>query len=196
MAGFLDLFGSIDSELFELIHSGFKNPLFDVLMPILSNPFPHWKVLAGIIWCGFLLFGPKRWRLTLLFLGVGVGVSDFLSSQVLKELIRRPRPFGGRTFSFPSSHAANFFCGATFLFLQNRKLWPLFILGFFVGYSRVYLGSHYPLDILGGIVAGVGLGFAVLIVQRAVAERMPRRFRRLFPAPEKPPSEGHGVTDP
>lgn len=182
------MFGNIDCQLFRLIHEGLKNPLFDFLMPFFSNPFPHWKVLSGIIWAGFLVFGPRRWRLILLFLAIAIGVSDFLSSQVIKEIVRRPRPFGGETFSFPSSHAVNFFCGSTFLFLHNRRLWPLFIVGFFVGLSRVYLGSHYPFDVLGGIAIGVVLAFVTLVVKRAVAGKMPPRLRRLFPPPEERPN--------
>ncbi len=185
MTDFPLLLTSLDGELFRLIHERLRNPFFDAVMPILSHPFPYWKVCACAVWLGLILFGRKRWRLTLLFMGIAIGLSDFLSSRVLKEIICRPRPLGGRTYSFPSSHAANFFSAAIFLFLRNKKLWPLFTVGLLVGYSRIYLGSHYPLDVVGGIGLGAVVGLAVFILRRALAHRIPASLHRAFPPEEQ-----------
>ena len=172
--------GSVDTKLYELIHDHLRNDFFDAVMPILSEPFAHWKVFAGIIWAAFLIFGRRRWRLTLLFMGVALAMSDFLSSQVVKELVRRPRPLGVGAFSFPSSHAANFFCVSSFVFLRNCRLWPLFILGLLIGFSRVYVGSHYPLDVVGGLVIGLALGYVTFILREIVEKRMPERLQVFF----------------
>jgi undecaprenyl-diphosphatase len=151
----------------------------------LSDPFSHWKVYAGIVWAAFLAFGRRRWRLTLLFMGVAIALSDFLSSQVIKKLVRRPRLLGGGTFSFPSSHAANFLSLSTFVFLRNRKLWPLLVLGLLIGFSRVYVGAHYPLDVVAGGILGAALGYVTFILRGIVGKKMPERLRGVFPT-DKP----------
>ena len=108
-----------------------------------------------------------------------IGLSDWISSGVIKNSVKRNRPshnteisqnvhlysysdgakYQGGTFGFVSSHAANSFAIATlaFLFLRKKsKRWSwLFLWAITVSYSRIYLGVHYPLDILGGAMVGV-----------------------------------------
>jgi undecaprenyl-diphosphatase len=84
------------------------------------------------------------------------------------------------TASFPSGHAATSFAGATILAFAFPRLAPLlYVLAAAVGFSRLYLGVHYPLDIVGGAVLGVlvalALRFLTVRRQREVrAERAPR----------------------
>ncbi len=100
-----------------------------------------------------------------------IAASDQFGYRILKEFFHRPRPFStlqdvilpiGRTgtYSFPSNHALNNFAVATFFSLIYPKYKaPLFIVAILISISRVYLGVHYPSDILGGAAIGTIFGF-------------------------------------
>jgi undecaprenyl-diphosphatase len=122
----------------------------------------------------------------LVVVAAGVALAD-LASYGLKLASGRQRPFiddptleplvvTHTDFTFPSGHAATSFAGAVLLasLLPRRAAWPLFALAVAIAASRVYVGVHYPLDVLLGAVLGVLVGLAV----RAVA-RDPRALRRL-----------------
>jgi undecaprenyl-diphosphatase len=106
--------------------------------------------------------------------------ADLLAT-VLKAATDRPRPFerlpeadpllGGTVgASFPSGHAATSFAGAVALALLVRRAVPaIFLLAALVAFSRIYIGVHYPLDVLGGAALGAVVAPAVLL-----AIRLPR----------------------
>jgi undecaprenyl-diphosphatase len=106
-----------------------------------------------------------------------------LSATLLKVLIPRHRPRlhtivrEPHDHSFPSGHAATSFAGATLLSAYAPRLRvPLYALAVLIAFSRLYVGVHYPLDVLGGAVVGVGVATALLLL--AAGRRRSRRGSR------------------
>lgn len=133
---------------------------------------PLYALLVGML---FWRFGWKKALIMLCFFGVAVGLSDFISSGIIKHLVCRPRPthepalqgmlhivngYQGGMYGFVSSHAANTMsCGLLFsLIWKNWKATlPLMLWVALNCYSRMYLGVHYPGDIIGGLIVGAML---------------------------------------
>jgi undecaprenyl-diphosphatase len=160
------LLRSMDVTLFLLINRGGQNSFFDWLMPFMTDikNFSYVLLLLGI-W--ILVRERKAGFIFLIFAGLTLAITDQFSSHLLKEWVGRIRPCSvlpdvrlltdcNTSYSFPSSHAVNIFAAAFFLSQPFRRLTPLFYgIAAVVAYSRVYIGIHYPLDVVGG--AGIGL---------------------------------------
>lgn len=144
-----------------------------------------------------------RIRGLLMCLGMvaAVGLSDHITSGMMKPFFARLRPCqvpewqtmvhlvsgcGGR-YGFASSHASTTFALATTVWLMLRSWSPWFAIAFgwsaLVAYSRVYVGVHYPLDILAGAAVGVVVGWLVYQLYRWGTPRL-FRAQRLAPLSE------------
>jgi membrane-associated phospholipid phosphatase len=141
-----------------------------VLFTIVGNTGP--MVAAGVLTTAALAYRGRRREAWLFALGVG---GSMLLTQVIKRIAERPRPDlwpslrPEHTFSFPSGHAMDTAALAAALFFitppHRRKWWalaPLFALG--VGWARMYLGVHYPSDVLAGWSSAVG--WVLLVASR------------------------------
>ena len=105
---------------------------------------------------------------------LSLAVCFIINNEILKNVIARPRPFTQLSglnvlipkpsdFSFPSGHTASSFAAAGAFFYYNNKKWGIFalILASFIGFSRLYLGVHYPSDVLFGALLGMLISFTV-----------------------------------
>jgi len=153
------------------------SPVWDSIMFHISGR-PEWIPFYAVI-LGFLTW-KYRWKTLWILLAVIILIT--LSDQfanLLKSGVQRPRPckdpeirhlvhlvnnYCGGAFGFVSGHAANSFALATLVSLLFRRCWVtsgMLVWAAIVSYSRIYLGVHYPGDVLGGAVLGALLGLAV-----------------------------------
>ena len=170
---------SIDSELF-LFLNGLHTKWMDKVMIHITDMWVWMPLYLLLIYWTAKQFGKRCWWV---FLAVGVVVlcSDQLSSHVFKpafqrlrpcfnpdlqDLIHLPKGLAGGRYSFTSSHAANTFAIAAFLTptLRNFRPWVgilMYSWAFVSSYSRIYLGFHYPGDIVCGALMGLLIGLII-----------------------------------
>jgi undecaprenyl-diphosphatase len=143
-------------------------------MPIITNQ-NIWTIPILVIILFLLIKGGRRGRFTAIILIVSVGLADATSAQIFKPFFGRLRPSheltegirilmgrGGK-FGFVSSHAANIFAAAVVLnYFYPRYKAVFFTIAPLVAFSRVYVGVHYPADIIFGGLLGYSLAWAVL----------------------------------
>lgn len=171
----MDLIFLYDKKLFMLINKSLSNGLFDVIFPLITNV--RFWIIPGTI--AIFLFTKKEGIKAFYILGLSiilVTVTDPLCVRVLKPWFGRLRPchpdamikgarflIGERaSYSFPSAHAMNIFAQATlFSFFYTEKRLYFFIFAGLIGYSRIYVGVHYPLDIFFGAIWGIACGIVL-----------------------------------
>ena len=164
--------------LFHWINSSWRNPILDTLMPILSAPAFLWlAAIAAIMLVS--RFQPMLILASALSLGLTIGASD-QTCYLLKHSVQRARPYhsvpntwyvdsgtwkqlapkaahqarGGS--SYPSAHAANAAAAAMVLYAACR-LKSIWIVPIIVGLSRIYLGKHFPMDVIMGWLTGTAV---------------------------------------
>lgn len=166
----------LDRLIFSLINQSFSCDFLDSLMKLITNE----KIWLPIIIMGwfYLFFGRKgKKRMLALLLVVGTGATDIISSRIIKKIVGRKRPcitepdcrilIGRKTSkSFPSSHAANTSAFAAMIYFCEGfpSAAPFIVIAASVAYSRVYVGVHYPIDVLAGILLGIFIARIILAI--------------------------------
>lgn len=150
------------------------NEFLDILCPILRTKttwIPLYIYFAFFLWKKYEI---NSWKIISTAI-VLAAMSDILCAQILKPFFHRMRPCQisefsfwlktfshcSQTFSFPSCHAMNHATLASFLFIFIPKLyrWLLIIWVLSIAFSQVYIGVHFPTDVLGGMIIGSMIGF-------------------------------------
>src|SRR5450759_2724918 len=167
----------LDQQLFLFLNS-LNSPFWDQVMHAISG-----KVIWAPLYLSILIFlgikYKRKFLIILLFLILAVTLADQFSVQLLKNLVQRLRPCheasreglvhlvngecGGK-FGFVSSHAANSFNVALISLLFIKKRWftiSIILWALVVGYSRIYLGVHYPGDVICGSILGALIGWSI-----------------------------------
>lgn len=155
---------ALDAKLASVVHGLGHCNMLDLLMP-LATELGNGLVLLGITIAIYAVGDGGTRRYARLAIGAFVVVG--LVVQSVKHLVGRERPLGGSFDSFPSGHTSEAICMAWIWGDRWRKLRAtLFLLAVLVGFSRVYLMAHYPLDVIGGMALGSAGGAAALAMMR------------------------------
>lgn len=183
----MEFLRSLDIVMFRFVNNGLGHPWLDPLMLFLSSEIT-WIVVAVF---GLMVSIVRRSKQKIVFcilLGLCAGASDLFSLRVMKPFTDRLRPChqleevrlvadgcGGK-HSFPSNHAANgaAVLTAAVLFTGSLRLLWFAIPVFLIGFSRIYLGVHFPFDVLTGFFVGTLVGVIfVLFVRRLFSSHLP-----------------------
>ena len=184
----IEFIKSIDIILLDLIN-GTGSPFLDPLMIFLSNKFVWIPLYLYLIFLLYEDYGKNLW-LPLLFILISLTLSDQFTSSFMKPYFQRLRPCldgninivvevvkgcGGK-YGFASSHAANSMGLAVFylMIMKRKKMFGYRILtwALMVGYSRVYLGVHYPGDVMVGFLVGSFFGYLCYLLCRLVLQKL------------------------
>lgn len=183
----MDRLLEIDGNILLWIQDNLRNPVFDVVFTAITRLGEK-----GLIWIAFTLFLLlfKKYKWAGVASGISMTVTFVVVNVIVKNIVDRVRPYevleGLRCivdpksdFSFPSGHTAHAFAvGVVVLIMLPRKLGlPMFIFAFVMGFSRLYVGVHYPTDVLAGaaigtIIALVSVGLTKVIKVRLTGSEL------------------------
>lgn len=179
----IDFLYSIDVSLFYFINGTLANPVFDKVMPFITE-VRNWYLVYVLLWF-IILFNGGKYRIALaISMIVLAAITDQVSSSLLKNLVERMRPCDtlpnvhllvGCTgsYSFPSSHAVNNFAAAMFFgYFYKHLKWILFSVATIVALSRIFVGVHYPSDVIGGALIGVILGYLCVRICEIIIKKV------------------------
>ncbi len=169
----------LDFRLFYWVHVLMANAFLDWLLPFIRNAY-FWAPLY--IFLAIIMvenFKSKGWDWLYHFI-ISFAIGDFLSAKILKPIVQRVRPCIdsywqdvyrnivplSHGFSFPSTHATNHFALGVFIIVTTGHLhssikWLALAWAISVAFAQVYVGVHYPLDVLAGAIIGSSIGYYI-----------------------------------
>jgi len=182
----------LDQQLFLFLNS-FNSPFWDQVMSIISGTATWIPLyLAILIYLGVKL--RKKFLVLILTIIIAVTLSDQISV-LIKNSVHRLRPchepslegmvhlvkgYCGGLYGFVSSHASNSFMVAMLCLLLIRRCWFtwfIIIWALVIGYSRIYLGVHYPGDVICGSLLGILIGWGIFLFYRYTDRKLIPRWK-------------------
>ncbi|MES2429529.1 MAG: phosphatase PAP2 family protein [Bacteroidota bacterium] len=167
-----------DTAIFRLINSTGSNSFSDWITPFLRNPLTWYPLYLFLLLFAAINYKKNGWW-WVAFCAITVIMANYISSGIMKPTFNRLRPCNVPEYSswinilvhrpqngsFTSSHAANHFGFAMYFYMtlkQNFAKWKpalFFVWAIAICYAQVYIGIHYPLDIIGGAIIGIVIGY-------------------------------------
>ena len=168
----------LDYRIFSKINGEWHNSFFDTVLPFLRQSYLWIPFYLFLLIFAPLNFKKRGWYWSIFFL-IAAGLSDYISSTIIKGAFLRLRPcqdpalaehlrllvnYCPGNSSFTSSHAANHFAVAMYIFTTFKnevsKWWALlFLWAFIISYTQIYVGVHFAGDIVGGAFLGLLIGY-------------------------------------
>jgi undecaprenyl-diphosphatase len=179
----------LDTAILKFFNVTIANPAFDLFFKYIGD-FDLWRWPLGLALALFLWRGGSKGRWAVLTAALCIAMVDPSLHYVIKPLFGRLRPCNeagltwlrvidgcGGKYGFPSNHAANLMAMAVVFgsFYKNYRyfLYPLAVA---VALSRVYLGKHYPSDVLAGAIYGAAIALLLLIIIKPLASKKPADY--------------------
>ena len=165
----LDTLLNLDGGFLLFLQESVRNPILDNLMIFITS-----LGNGGMIWivATIALLIPKKTRKAGIMSAAALLGSLIINNNIVKNIVQRPRPFVTFTdlqiiiptpseFSFPSGHTSSSFAAAAVFYrhLPKKIGLPSVILAGLIGFSRLYVGVHYPTDVIAGVLMGILLSY-------------------------------------
>lgn len=179
--GIETILDGLDSWLFYFFNKTLANPFFDSFMPFVTE-IKHWYIFFFIMGLYLLIKGGPRGRVLVIMAVIMILCTDQCSN-LLKVLFERVRPCHSlpnvnllvgcsSAYSFPSNHAVNNFAAAyLFTYFYPKMKWWFYGGAVLISMSRVFVGVHYPFDILGGAVIGTLIAMILIFIWKKINEK-------------------------
>lgn len=173
---------NIDGGVLLFIQEYIRNPILNSIMIFITSLGDK-----GYIWIAatIVLLIPKKTRKVGIMSALALIGSLIINNEIIKNLVRRPRPFVTFTdlqiiiptpsqFSFPSGHTSSSFAAAAVFYrhLPKKLGVPSVILAGLIGFSRLYIGVHYPTDVIAGALVGIGLSYLAEFLVNFIVKKM------------------------
>ena len=173
---------NLDGGFLLFLQESVRNPILDCIMIFITS-----LGNGGMIWIAatILLLIPKKTRKAGVMSAVALLGSLIINNNIVKNIVQRPRPFvtfadlqiiipTPSEFSFPSGHTSSSFAAAAVFYrhLPKKLGIPSVILAGLIGFSRLYVGVHYPTDVIAGVLMGILLSYLAEYLVNLFAKKL------------------------
>lgn len=178
----LDTLQNLDGGFLLFLQGSVRNQVLNSIMIFITSLGD-----GGMIWIAatILLLIPKKTRKIGIMSAVALLGSLIINNNIVKNIVQRPRPFVTFTdlqiiiptpseFSFPSGHTSSSFAAAAvfYRYLPKKLGIPSVILAGLIGFSRLYVGVHYPTDVIAGAIMGISLSYMAEFLVSFVSRKL------------------------